>query len=91
MSWMAEYLKIYEMMKQFVVCAAPFEVLRRACEAHLSDSMKQTDAFKETGTVWTVWIKFETKRDRNELVGFIHVHSLETWNLQQFLHVESIM
>ena len=88
MSWMAEYLKIYEMMKQFVVCAAPFEVLRRACEAHLSDSMKQTDAFKETGTVW---IKFETKRDRNERVGFIHVHSLETWNLHQFLHVESIM
>ena len=88
MSWMAEYLKIYEMMKQFVVCAAPFEVLRRACEAHLSDLMKQTDAFKETSTVW---IKFETKRDRNELVGFIHVHSLATWNLHQFLHVESIM
>ena len=88
MSWMAEYLEIYEVMKQFVVCAAPFEVLRRACEAHLSDLMKQTDAFKETSTVW---IKFETKRDRNELVGFIHVHSLETWNLHQFLHVESIM
>ena len=88
MSWMAEYLEIYEMMKPFVVCAAPFEVLRRACEAHLSDLMKQTDAFKETSTVW---IKFETKRDRNELVGFIHVHSLETWNLHQFLHVESIM